>query len=212
MTMSKPITDDALRHAYEALMAARANVLDLPNVSVETIAALAQGSYRAPDRILLLDRVLAHPVTARELHFFRQLAASAPTPTVVRPFPARWLVAATVLLAVGTLSIWRGFGTGRDEPVRGDGAPFALAEPAGGGALGRGGRLLWRPAPGAQSYRIELLDDGGSLVFTAATPDTLATLPDSVRLVPRQAYQVRLVALLRDGTEATAPVVTLIAR
>ena len=196
----------------EALLAARARAEDVPDISVETIAALAQGIYREPDRLLLLDRILSHPVTARELQFFRELAASAPAQPVIRRLPAQWLaLAATVVLAVGAFSLWRVLGP-RDEPVRGDRAVFALAEPPQGGALPGGGRLVWRPAPGAQSYRVELLDDAGSAVFTTTTSDTMATLPDSVRLISSRPYQVRLVALLRDGTEATAPVATVIAR
>ncbi len=211
--MATPLTDAALRQAYQALLAARAGVEAVPNVSVETIAALAQGTYRGSDRVLLLDRVLADPVTARELQFFRELAAAAPAEPVVRAVPTRWLaLAATVALAVGALSVWRVLGPGRDEPVRGGGAVFSLTEPAPGGTLGKGGRLIWRPAPGAQSYRLELVDEGGAAVFATATPDTSATLPDSVRLVSSRGYRVRLVALLRDGTEATAPVSTLIAR
>ena len=211
--MPQPLADEVLRQAYQTLMADRTHAADLPDISVETIAALAQGTYQQPDRVLLLDQVLAHPVTARELGFFRRLAASTPAPAVARHLPMRWLaLAATVVLAVGALSIWRTLAPDRGEPVRGDGAGFALAEPAPGKAFGRGDRFLWRPATGAQSYRVELVDDEGSVVFAATTVDTVAALPDSARLVPQGRYQVRLVAQLRDGTETTAPVASLIAR
>ena len=110
MTMAEPPIDPALRQTYQALLAARAGVDDVPDIRVETIAALAQGTYREPDRLLLLDRILAHPVTTRELHFFRELAASAPAQPIVRRLPAQWLaLAATVVLAVGAL-LWRVLG------------------------------------------------------------------------------------------------------
>jgi hypothetical protein len=194
----RPVSEDALRKAHAELLALRASGAD-PGLPVETVQALAAGTYQGADRLDLLDRALAHPVSARELQLFADLAALTPV-NASRRRAGLWALAASVLLAVGVASIWGVRGWWAKEEVRGGNASFELVEPAQDQLLERGARFLWRSAAGGTAYRLELVDAEGSVAFSLATRDTAGALPDSVRLAPGR-YQARVLATLRDGTE-----------
>lgn len=49
-------------------------------------------------------------------------------------------------------------------------------------------RLAWTSVPGAGRYRVTLFDSEGSARWQLASPDTMVTLPDSVRLDSGVAY------------------------
>jgi hypothetical protein len=48
--------------------------------------------------------------------------------------------------------------------------------------------LRWSSVPGADRYRVTLLDAGGRVVYETQLADTAAALPDSVKLVPGRSY------------------------
>jgi hypothetical protein len=49
-------------------------------------------------------------------------------------------------------------------------------------------RLVWSSVPGALRYRVRLYDDQSAVRWSIETEDTLAVLPDSVRLSPQLTY------------------------
>lgn len=198
--MTRLVSDERLRKAYADVLARRTADPAVPDVPVEVIHALAEGRYDGADRNAKLEAVLAHPKTAAEFQFFLDLARERPAESV-RRIP-RWLqlAAALVLVAGATLLLPRAFREDR-EPVRGAGADVELVIPVDRGALAPGSRVVWRPAAGAESYRIELVDADGNVVFMAEGGDTSAVLPDSTHIVADRGYQVWVTARLGDGTE-----------
>jgi hypothetical protein len=60
--------------------------------------------------------------------------------------------------------------------------------------------MVWASAGSNAAYRVALTTLGGVTVWRASTSDTVATLPDSVRLAPDATYQWWVDALLADGT------------
>ena len=204
--MSQPMTEAALREVYDRLLRERGSGSGVPDIPVETVQALAAGSYAGADRLELLDRLLAHPVTARELRFFGELAAQAPPERSRRMLP--WALAATLLLSAGAATLW----TLTRPPVdlvRGESEGFALIEPAQDASVGPGSRFVWQRASGAQSYRLELVDGEGNLAFSAVTEDTMAVLPDSLATLPTGDYLARVHATLGDGTTRRSPATRL---
>jgi len=191
----QPMTETALREIYDRLLRERGS--GAPDISVETVQALAAGSYAGADRIELLDRVLSNPVTARELRFFGELATEAPKAPSRRVMPLA--LAATLLLSAGAVTVWTLTRPPVDQ-VRGEPDGFVLVEPGQEATIGRGSRFVWRSVPGAASYRLELVDADGNLAFSAATADTAAVSPDSLAVLSPGFYLARVHATLGDGT------------
>lgn len=81
----------------------------------------------------------------------------------------------------------------REPAVTSTIAPVPLM-PAPGSTAGRVDRLLWSSVPGAERYRVRLYDGEGSVLWMAEISDTIAMLPDSVRLQPRVLYFWRVEA------------------
>jgi hypothetical protein len=207
----QPISDEAIRQAHAELWRIRAAAAEgVPAVSVETIQALAAGTYSGSDRLELLDRIVGHPVTARELQFFSELAAMTPAPVVRRNW-GPWALAASALLAVGVAAAWGLRNWGADEEVRGGRSGFALIEPAPDQPVARATRFLWRSVATATVYRLEVVNAEGDVVVSLETPDTAAVVPDSVLLTPG-AYLARVVATRQDGTEERTPAARLTIR
>ena len=198
--------DAKLREAYARLQEARGGTAGVPDIAVETIAALGSGSYAGPDRLELLDRVLAHPVTARELQFFASLSAERPGRRTA-PIPTRhreWLLplAAAVVLSAGIALVRRSARLDGPEVLRGLRDEFAIVEPAAGDALGPRALFVWRAADDAVRYRLELVNESGEQVLSLETGDTTTVLPAEL---PAGRYQARVTATRRDGTEARTP-------
>jgi hypothetical protein len=203
--MASPPSDETLQRAYARMLAARGGRAGLPDIPVETIAALASGTYPGTDRVEQLDRALAHPVTAGELRFFSALAADAPqqAPVRVATRHREWLVplAAAVVISAGIGLLWRGSSRLPPEVMRGD-REFAIVEPVSGGGLGARLLFVWRAAPDATRYRLELVDQDGEQVLSVETGDTSAVLPAQLGA---GSYQARVTATRRDGTEVRTP-------
>lgn len=197
--MASPLSDEQIRDLHARFLAQRSRRASPPAVGIETVQALAEGTYRGDDRLELLDRILAHPVSHQEFQLFRDLARAVPAPSPsLRPM--RWALAAILILTAGVATLWQ-VRRQRDEPLRAPAGSFALVAPRAGEALSRGTRFVWRAVAGALEYRLELVDEDGSPTSTLRTADTTAILPDSSRLTLGGLYQVRVVAILRDGTE-----------
>ena len=81
----------------------------------------------------------------------------------------------------------------REPAVTSTIAPVPLM-PTPGSTAGRVDRLLWSSVPGAERYRVRLFDGEGTVLWTVESSDTIAMLPDSVRLQPRVLYFWRVEA------------------
>jgi len=189
--------EEVLRAAFRAWQASRSEGSDGATPSAEELAALVEGTGDDVERIAALDAALSSPATASDLSLL--LAAQAAARAAVhdgtadsrhhsmetrtgpmmndrskpRSAPA-WrrvlpLAASLVLVAsVGTL-----FWQGRDGDVTRSGGTLPPVVLVG----ERVGVLVWRAIPDATSYRVEVLDKDGVLLFSATAADTVAPLP-----------------------------------
>jgi hypothetical protein len=197
------MSDAELRRLYERLLARRAQTEQRPpDIAPETVQALAEGSFVGGNRVELLDQVLSHAVTEQEFHLFQQLAAA--RQVTARRLPLLGLAAAATLV-VGLGIVWQLGRPGSPEPVRGGESAFALVAPEEGTTLRPGVRFVWRSAPGAVSYRFELIDAEGSVVFSHTTADTSVALPLTAPLDSSASHQAWVMAILGDGTEERTP-------
>jgi len=202
-------TEPRLAELYAQLLERRRVSSAEPELPVETIQALASGTYTGPDRISLLDRVLADPHLAAEFHVFRDLAkAGAVAPRSLRPRVLALAAGIGVVGVAGLLWMLTQRGT-TPEPLRGNGRAPVLVAPAPGASLAAGERLLWHAVSDAQEYRVEIADSEGAVIFAETLRDTLATVPDSTRLQPGARYLWWVTATRSDGTSSRASPVAI---
>jgi len=89
----------------------------------------------------------------------------------------------------------------RNSAYRGEQNHVSLVAHGPAGEVSRNAlRFVWAPAPRAVSYRITVTTSGGATIWSQSRADTVAPLPDSVRLVPGAHYFWVADALLSDGT------------
>jgi hypothetical protein len=62
----------------------------------------------------------------------------------------------------------------------------------------RAGVLVWRPVAEASSYRVEVLDKDGTVLFAATRPDTVAPLPPGFTAPTWSTWWVRAYAERRE--------------
>jgi hypothetical protein len=185
---------DLLRDALLSLPAPAAATPDC--LDDETIAAFAEATLDGAPRAAALahlatcprcraavasvsralaDRTVAREVTRierspryRHLRVLVPLAAAALLVLVIQPFQST------------------DEATSHRAPVGGAGTSPAPARPIGAVAAPRA--LVWRPVAGADRYRVTLFAEGGTVLFETNVEDSLAALPDSVRLATGRRY------------------------
>ena len=145
------------------------------------LAAYLDGALADADR----GRVEAHLAACAECRFelaaVAQLVRTAPRP---RRVGLPWGLAAAAVLAVllvPALDLPTRLGPAlhREPAVTTTAPPVAIAPR---GEVDSARALVWSAVPRATRYRVVLLDDGGTVVWRAETPDTAVVIPDSVRL------------------------------
>jgi hypothetical protein len=202
-----PDEDAGLRALYARLLEQRAVPPNAPSVPVETIHALAAGTYAGKDREALLDAVLADPATRAEFRFFRDVVREGPRAGGFRV--ARWAgplaLAASVAIVVtlGSRLVDRGPG-----PLRGEDPAMSVVSPGASVAAGDV-RFTWRPVQGVETYDLEVTRDDGASILRATTTDTtvLATLPASP-----DTLRWWLTVRHDDGRVERSPIRTLLVR
>ena len=194
------MTDDRLRKAYQA-RAAPASSAARP--TPEELARLVAGEGSEDERLALLNRVLADPVSAREFELLRAIHQAASS-TRAQP---RWrrttvplALAASVLVAVVGVVTLRNRPADVTRAPRADGAPVQLS-PAADERVAGAISFLWNAVPGARGYRLELLTDAGSVATTLATSDTSASYTPTGAAGAPGAYRWVVVALFPEGRE-----------
>ena len=207
------MNEAAVRELYQRAIAARGSGGRDQCATPEAMLALVRREGPEEARLATLDHVMSCDACRSELELLRSIekAGAATTSGVERSAvgleprgrdAARWrrgmplALAASLLLAVG-LAV-RERMSGADDLPRGDGNDVVLVTPAAGADIttGSGVTFVWRSAPGARRYVLEILDASGAAVMTESTTDTAFTLPNASDLGDGTAYRwwVRTVA------------------
>ena len=194
------MTDEELAEAYRNRMRHGAWPSDAPDP--EVIQRVASGHASEAERLRVLDIVMQSEALRREFDVLRALASGH------RP-ASRWprhglALAAGLLLTVMAGSLWWRGQSVAPEPFRGGGAAVTLIAPAEGARVSRPPVLTWAAVPGATGYEVEVLAGNGTVVFSAAGPDTTAAWPESVQVDPVGSYVWRVEAALPDGRTLTS--------
>jgi hypothetical protein len=200
--------DWRLQRLYEQALARRADAA--PDIPVETVHALAAGTFAGSDRLALLDEVLGHPALAAEFDFFvameREAGARARGP-LRRASPVLALAAGVALL-IGAGLAWRAMRPVEDVP-RGTADILLTQVPVEGTVIGAGSVFAWGPSSGAASYRLRIIDAGGTEVFSGETSDTLLILPPEARLPAEASVTWWVAATFPDGRTVRSRAVTI---
>lgn len=187
--------DAALRDLYARLQHARRPHARPGDIPVETIHALATGSYQGPDRESLLDDVLGNAATHAEFQFFRDLgrAQSGVRTARFRSWGRPLALAAAAILVV-TLGVRNLSPGASDDPFRGGDSAVVLLSAVPEGATWR---FTWRAVPDAVAYDLEVMEPSGEVVASATTTDS--TLATALGPSARNALSWYLTARLADG-------------
>jgi len=200
------MNDEELQRAY--LRAAPQAPIG-PHPDPERIADLVRGSGREADRLALLEHVMRCPACRRELDLLRAANEGARAADTSR-FPVRWMAfAAAAVLVIGVTSV---FLSRTRTPVapdvyRGQRPALTLVEPHAGSTVAQPVHLAWQAVADARTYHIELLSEHGDMIAAWNTTDTALAIPDSVRLIASQSYDVWVRATLDDRTDVSSPIV-----
>jgi len=197
------MSDEDLRKAYQAR---RPGAASGGAPSPEEMQRLVAGEGPEAERLRTLDQAFASPGATEEFALLRaieQAGRSAATrPTWRRMAPLA--LAASVLLAVVGVVTLRQRAT---EPTRApvpEGAPVPV-RPAPDARVEGAISFLWRSAPGARGYRLELLTDAGTVLATIETSDTTASYTPIGAGATQAAYRWVVVGLLPEGVEVASP-------
>jgi len=187
---------------------------------------LACGELSEYERTTLLDHVVGCAECTRTWRALAEIERGArkfdpgmPRPGLALPAArgpraGRWgLGGALAAAAAAALIVWVGvrpqpsvppaqppgetFRSGPEQPVQ-----PVLRAPL--GAVAAPQAFTWEPVPEAVSYRLELLDADGEIVWSAATAETSAAWPSTLPRSPGR-YYWRVVAELERGGSTASP-------
>jgi anti-sigma factor RsiW len=160
------------------------------------IAAYLDRTLSATDRDRVEDHLAECPDCRRQMLETKELLEKMRRPKKV--FVGGAAAAAVVLIFL----IARPDVLSLRQPTRASGSEseqLAVYGPL--GAAPRAGlRFVWAASPKAESYRLSASGVDGELLWSWSGTDTIATLPDSVRLIAGKRYVWVVDALLADGT------------
>lgn len=209
------MSDEQLKQAYERAMASRAPDARAGCPAAESILALVRREGGEEQRLSVLDHVMACPSCRDDFELLRSVeragaraaagetGAGATRGRVVGYIGwQRWapLAAAALVVLVVTL------GPGRDlwrsgDTLRGGVDALALVAPVEGASPSATQVIfIWRSAPGAQRYTLELLTGGGDVALSRTTTDTALAVPLPATLATG-VYRWWVTATGADGSE-----------
>ena len=165
---------------------------ELPDVghldAMET-AAFVNGSLDAPTRARVVEHLSSCEECRNEVMDASRIASTLPA-------RRRWWAPVTGVAIAASLLLLLFLPKRATSPevhvLRGDNAAAdsarvpTLVTPR--DAVDRADRMVWSRVAGALSYRVRLYDDNSRVLWSDLTKDTVAVLPDSVRLRPRVTY------------------------
>lgn len=167
------MTDEQLRQTYARVLAERAGRGDC--VAPEDLMAIVEATLPEHERLRVLRHVGSCGTCRSELELLRTAADAGRA--IGRPrVPALAAAASLVLLLSGAL-VWRAMSFSGGDIPRSPADVMQPLSPAEGQVVTAPPRLVWTRVPGVQSYDIEVLDAGGTLVYRGETRDTTFTLP-----------------------------------
>jgi hypothetical protein len=183
------------------------------DVSPEEMAAYIDDRLSAKERASVEARLARSPELRAELVEASRIVAAADASPTRRssPWKSAGILVAAAAAVIGIVVV-----PNRNRDSRPSTAPAERRVEA-----EDGGRVtLWSPADhgivpvstanfswrseGDASYRITVADSTGATVWTALIPDTTATLPLSVKLLPGNHYYWYVDALRLDGSSNTS--------
>lgn len=182
--------------------------------SAEDVAAYLDGTLGDADR----ERIEAHAAECEEC--LRELAEVSATVRRMRPTPA-WRVWAPAVAAAAAIAllIARPFGmdtvSERTSRLRGSESTAesrggltidVLAPPDNETVAPTAVVFVWHARGVGASYHLTVTDDEGGVVWTLATPDTVARPPDTVVFARDSRHYWYVDGLLEDGRHATSGV------
>lgn len=195
--------DERLRKAYTLSLQERANSRVM-HAAPEALLALAERSGNEAVRLETLDHVMACDLCRRELDLLRATVAAAGAPRQHTWFrsPAMGLIAlAATLLIVAGVRLFMSSGDSEAGPRLRGSAGVATYSVRWLPTVGAG--LAWKPTVGAESYRVEVVDERGSAVVDTNVRDTVFMVADSL-LRNRRGLTWSVTATLGDGSTVTS--------
>lgn len=177
------MNDEALRHAYERILAARRPGDRDACPSVDALLALVEQRGPEAARLTTLDHTMACAPCQQDFELLRAIHAAERTESRATGIQRRWrtpvalALAASLLIAIG-LGPGRAWLDGRGpDTMRGnpDGVVLLLPD-AGATEDADSVRFAWRPVAGADRYTVELLTVDGAVLLGTPTADTTVVL------------------------------------
>ena len=198
--------DERLRSAYRAALETRERTDGASHPEPEALVAVAERSGSEAVRLEILDHVMACDRCRRELDLVRASLVAAGMPrqrTWFRsPSIALMAIAATLLTVAGVrLFMASSSGDVDAGPTLRGGSAVSTYPARWLPSVGAG--LAWRPAAGAESYRLEVVDESGAAVVDSVMRDTVFVVADSL-LRNRRELTWSVTATLGDGSAVTS--------
>jgi hypothetical protein len=196
--------DERLRSAYGAALEQGGRTSRGSHPEPEALVALVERSGSEAVRLELLDHVMSCDPCRHELDLVRASLAAAGVrrrPTWFRsPSVGLMALAATLLLVAGVRLYVASQDTDAGPRLRGGSAistlPVRWLPNIGAG-------LSWQPTAGAESYRLEVVDESGTAVVDSTMRDTTFMLADSL-VRNRRGITWSVTATLGDGSTVTS--------
>jgi hypothetical protein len=216
------MTDARLRELYARATTARTASTYERHATPEELLALVRREGPEEQRLESLDHVMACADCRSDFELLRAVeeagtaapeADSAPERSDIRPLrrtPRSWMrfvpmaLAASLLLVVG-IGVQRFAGDDTSDVMRGEADAVTLLAPAEEATAGSPILFAWRPIEGARRYELEVVDGGGTAVFSTATSDTAVILRDSSPLAAGVEYQWWVRAVTDTGAQPRSP-------
>jgi hypothetical protein len=201
------MSDEQLRALFEEAVSARAGRSRRECVSPDALMTLVEREGSETDRLGILDHVISCPDCHREFELLRAVRAGRDADPAVDPVRSSgprdrsgwWMaLAASLVLVIGAGVVSQVIWGGAQRTVRGSEDVVELVGFQNGPDGGRA--LTWHAVSGALSYRVEVLDARGELLYAAELADTVLTLPDSVSTDSSEGSVWWVQASLADGS------------
>ena len=195
--------DERLRDAYQLSLQDRAKSRVM-HAAPEALLALAERSGSEAVRLATLDHVMSCDVCRRDFDLIRASVVAAGVPKQRTWFrsPSVGLIAvAAMLLMVAGVRLFMSSADSEAGPRLRGSAGVATYDVRWLPTVGAG--LAWKPAVGAEHYRVEVVDEGGTAVVDTSVRDTVFVVADSL-LRNRRGMTWSVTATLGDGSTVTS--------
>ena len=198
--------DERLRQAYRAAVLDRGlRAGDGSHPEPEALVAVAERSGSEAVRLEVLDHVMSCDACRRELELVRAslLAAGMPRQRTWFRSPAIGMIAiAATLLVVAGVRLFMVSSVDPEAGPRLRGGSVVTTYPVR-WLRSVGAGLAWRPTAGAESYRLEVVDENGAAVVDSTMRDTTLVVPEAL-LRGRRELTWSVSATLGDGSTVTS--------